>query len=541
MPVESRPDTQRAARAAESMRAVWRSVLAIDEVAEDSHFFELGGHSMLATRLMSRVQKALGVELPVQLIFDHPVFGDFVTSVLAVTAGAEPRVVGGGGATSAPLSLQQQELMAMEAALGWAPANNATAVATVPAAVDPALLRAALRLVVERHPMLRAIITAEAEGFVQRLAPVPAEPPLSMIDLSGRPPADTERELRRALRRAHLTAFELAGGSLLRVQLFRRAPEDHVLAVHLHHAAGDGESLRLLFEDLAACYGALAEGRSPRPAPALSYLDYVRWQEQRAPEAMAHRRAAWRATVRALAADLPADTERLPVGLPLGRWSTRVRSEALAPLRQWVAAEGGTDFTAVALAVAVVSARLRHRSRIGVGTVLDNRGLPDFDGVIGPFATSTLLAVAVQPEASARQVLAAVREQLGVARASAGLPLECLLREPAEELYVNPSGLVDVVVSVDRVERPIAAYGLPLTLLPDDGEPLVPLALAPTLGVFGLVGPDGDLHLVVEFPDEPRRRAHAVALLDGTAMLLARIAVTPDAPLSSAPTAAGKP
>jgi acyl carrier protein len=41
-------------------------VLSLERVGIDDHFFALGGHSLVATRLVSRVRAAFGVELSVR-------------------------------------------------------------------------------------------------------------------------------------------------------------------------------------------------------------------------------------------------------------------------------------------------------------------------------------------------------------------------------------------------------------------------------------------------------------------------------------------
>jgi amino acid adenylation domain-containing protein len=56
----------------ERLVEIWKEVLGVERVGIHEDFFDLGGHSLLATQVISRVQSALQVQLPLRVIFEAP-------------------------------------------------------------------------------------------------------------------------------------------------------------------------------------------------------------------------------------------------------------------------------------------------------------------------------------------------------------------------------------------------------------------------------------------------------------------------------------
>jgi amino acid adenylation domain-containing protein len=60
---------------------IWREILQRDHVGIHDNFFHLGGHSLLATQIISRVARALRVELPVRVVFEAPTIAGMAQAV----------------------------------------------------------------------------------------------------------------------------------------------------------------------------------------------------------------------------------------------------------------------------------------------------------------------------------------------------------------------------------------------------------------------------------------------------------------------------
>lgn len=54
----------------ESIALAWQEHLGVAKVGRDDRFFELGGNSLLALRIVSRLKKTLGIEIPITTIFE---------------------------------------------------------------------------------------------------------------------------------------------------------------------------------------------------------------------------------------------------------------------------------------------------------------------------------------------------------------------------------------------------------------------------------------------------------------------------------------
>jgi len=78
-------------KVADSIKAIWKSVLRITDIADDADFFKLGAGSMEVVRLVDTVKEQCGIELQNDDVYMATTLGDFVKAVILKSRGGEKK------------------------------------------------------------------------------------------------------------------------------------------------------------------------------------------------------------------------------------------------------------------------------------------------------------------------------------------------------------------------------------------------------------------------------------------------------------------
>ncbi|HEY2738428.1 MAG TPA: condensation domain-containing protein, partial [Thermoanaerobaculia bacterium] len=185
----------------EVLAGIWIEVLGVERVGVADSFFDLGGHSLQATRVMSRLRRAFGVEMPLRDLFAAPRLADLAVRVEAALAAGTPqaapplvRIAPALRQGPQPLSFAQQRLWFIDQLEPGSGLYNMPVALRVEGPLRIAVLRLVLSEIVRRHEALRTVFAVSEGGEGSPVQVVqPASPVrLPVVDLSGLP--ETERE-----------------------------------------------------------------------------------------------------------------------------------------------------------------------------------------------------------------------------------------------------------------------------------------------------------------------------------------------------------
>jgi hypothetical protein len=137
------------------LAALWAELLRVDRVGRRDSFFALGGHSLLAVRLVSRVRKALGVELALSDVFGRPELTDMAEAIGRAARARLHAIPVADRGKPQPVSLAQQRLWFLSQDPATSAAYHISGAARLRGPLDRDALCRALQRIVERHEALR--------------------------------------------------------------------------------------------------------------------------------------------------------------------------------------------------------------------------------------------------------------------------------------------------------------------------------------------------------------------------------------------------
>ncbi|WP_143671468.1 non-ribosomal peptide synthetase, partial [Streptomyces sp. wa1071] len=519
---------------------LFADVLGLDRTGPDDDFFHLGGHSLLAMQLANRLRSTLGVEVALRDIFEHPTPAALARTVLprpvARTAPARRERRPG---ERIPLSFAQSRLWFLHRLDGPSATYNLFIVVRLGGEPDREALRLAVGDVVTRHESLRTVYP-DADGLPHQHI-LDEESARAACDRTFTEVAEVaEADLEAALRARVTQPIDIIGEIPLRAQLLSTGT-DHVLALTLHHIAGDEWSMRPLVDDLRTAYTARVTGTEHdwEPLP-VDYADYALWQrdvlgELSDPTSQVARQAAfWERTLAgspdelALPHDRPRPAEETHEGATV---TFAVDPAVHADLRSLAARNGTSVFMAVQAALAVLLSAHGAGTDIPLGTPVAGRTDEKFDDLIGFFVNTLVLRTDLSGRPTFHELLARVRDADLAAFDHADLPFEQLVDIVAPERTLARNPLFQVLLVFQNVSDD--TFTLPgLDVTPVSADPgVAKLDLQFTLAER----PDGaGINGMLIYQTSLFDHATAQALADRYVTLLAALVARPELPVHRA-------
>ncbi|TDC79579.1 amino acid adenylation domain-containing protein [Streptomyces hainanensis] len=492
----------------ELLVGLWKELLRVPHVARSDTFFGRGGNSLLATRLMFRLQRHLGIAVPLRTVLRPSPLSELAADLGRRVRGADtsgdqtvsrPPLRAGTAATTAPvLAPSQQGLWFLHQLEGFRSAYNVPFAVRLSGPLDATALGRAFHDVVARHDALRTLISDEDGRPVPRVLAADATTDrLEAVDVSA-------GDLAELLEGEERGEFDLERELPWRARLFRvRPPEgravdspqagspqagspragspqagsasgtgtgcEYVLSLVFHHLAVDGWSMDALWGDLAAAYRARSAGRAPTWTPLpVTYADFAAWYSgllgtPEKPTEFARRQLDywWRA-LRDLPAEiaLPLDHPRESASALTTDWLTvRWGPGTVAGLRALARESDASLLMVLQAAVATLLTRLGAGTDVPLGTPVAGRTDSQLTAVVGHFVNTVVLRVDTTGDPKPGELVTRLRETALAAYAHQDIPFDRLVMELRPPRAVNRNPLFQTMVSCTPADAGLPRLG----------------------------------------------------------------------------------
>ena len=423
----------------ETVAAIVADVLGVAIVGRTDNFFMLGGHSLLAARVVARIRRQLGVELPLRCIFDCPTVAGISEAVVAgrrqVGAVLQRATPG-----PSPLSSAQERLWFLERLTPGRSGYHVAGAMRLRGALNVEALEHAFTRLVHRHAALRTHITFANETLTQAFQPswtisLPIE---HVQDIA----AATQR-----IAEASAQPFDLATFPLWRVTLLAIANDDYVLGLVLHHIICDGWSLEVLLQEIGALYRSALVGQDAQlPTLPATYADYVADERDASIADGSADLAYWHESLRdvepiALCFDYPGGGvasrrgAEVPISLP---------SSLVSRLMTIGASEGATLFMVLLAGFEALLMRWTGSRDFAIGTPVANRRKADYNNVVGLFVNTLALRSDASVQLTFLELVRRVRARLLDALDRASVPFHQVATVAGAHRDLNETPLFQV-------------------------------------------------------------------------------------------------
>jgi amino acid adenylation domain-containing protein len=456
---------------------IWQAVLGLEQVGVHDDFFTLGGHSLLALQVAARLQRALGREVALRTLFDHPVLASL--AVALGEAAADPHARG----LQPVRRLQRREARPTHGQerlwFLWRlapdnPAYHLSMAVKLNGELDLQALHAALGSVVRRHEMLHSRFE-ERDGAPWLI--VDAQLACDWSETTF-PTATDEAEpaLAAWLRDGEAKPFDLARGPLLRAQLARLADGSHVFGLTVHHIAADGWSMNLLIDELLTAYTAHCAGHAPKFAPLpVQYADFAVWQRDTLDSAALGRQLDyWRARLgeEQPLLDLPSDRPRPAQRSARGGEVDCVLAQPLSVrLQGFARRRDATVFMTLLAAFHALLHRYGGQRDIRVGIPLSGREQLEIEPLIGFFVNTAVIRTELAGALPFDALLAQVKQRVLEAQANQDVPFAQIVDALQPARAINHSPLFQAMFNLEVPAGTLQRHaGTALQLSPLDGR-----------------------------------------------------------------------
>jgi amino acid adenylation domain-containing protein len=275
------------------LAAIWSQVLGLDSVGVHDNFFALGGDSIRSIQVLTALRER-GLSCSLQQLFQHQTIHALAQAVTAAEASgaifsqpfsliadADRSLLPPDVEDAYPLTVLQAGMLFHSAYHPDTTLYENLSSFHLRVFFDEERLRAAIRQLLERHPVLRTSFDLSSFSQPLQLVHRHVAAPLLVTDLRHLTHDEQEARLTACFEEEQRRHFDWTAAPLLRFHVHRRSDQSFQFTLSEHHAILDGWSVAALLTELFQRYVALlGHGPAPDSASPVPFREFVALERQ---------------------------------------------------------------------------------------------------------------------------------------------------------------------------------------------------------------------------------------------------------------------
>ncbi|MBE9247906.1 amino acid adenylation domain-containing protein [Dolichospermum sp. LEGE 00240] len=429
------------------LSVIWGEVLGLQQIGINDNFFELGGNSLLAISIISRIQEAFSVELPLNYLF--------TTSTIALVAQEIENLSQGGSLDvflpplipihrdqPIPLSLSQQGLWEVLELNPNSCNHNCCFTLRLKGSISLKVLEQSINEIIRRHEILRTTFTVVDDEPVQIVTPF-LTLPINIVNLQNLSQPERDDQVQRIFEQKARYDFNLAIGPLMDTTLLQLTPEESKLVITMQYLIIDGWSISIFLSELRTIYSAFSMGKpSPLPEPSVQYGDFTLWEQKWLNEDLIQKNLVyWQKKL----ANLPTPLTLLPTKQPgqnkkkgyASLYSLDLSESLGSAIKAFSLSQKVTYFVMILTVVKILLFKLSGQTEVIVVGTIANRRTPTIEKILGWFINDLYLYSHVDNTQTGMTLLEQVQQTLHEAITHQKVPIHRLYSQTDSLKFVQ--------------------------------------------------------------------------------------------------------
>ncbi|WP_088830566.1 non-ribosomal peptide synthetase [Paenibacillus tyrfis] len=240
----------------EKLLEIWSEVLKVDGISTDDTFFKVGGHSLAIMEIISKVNKKLGVKLNFKDVIDKNTIikmGKYISTLDTYNSFKYEEAIHDKDRyyQSFPLTeIQTAYLLGRNDSIELG--NTSTHIYfELETALEVSRLNKSFQKVIDRHPMLRAIVLPYGEQKIVSNLP---EYNILVEDLSHLNEEELQSKILKERDRMSHYVFQTDQWPLFEIKAFKTKQDKYYMFLGFDALIADGASLQILFKEWVDFY-----------------------------------------------------------------------------------------------------------------------------------------------------------------------------------------------------------------------------------------------------------------------------------------------